>query len=70
MTVTVSDDGVGLPPGFTPDQGDRLGLQIVRTLVATELRGSLELRARNDGRSGAQAQVTLSLTRPLATTAG
>jgi two-component sensor histidine kinase len=70
MTVTVSDDGVGLPPGFAPDQGDRLGLQIVRTLVATELRGSLELRARNDGRSGAQAQVTLSLTRPRAATAG
>lgn len=70
MTVTVSDDGVGLPPGFTPDRGDRLGLQIVRTLVAAELRGSLELRARNDGRSGAEAQVTLSLARPLATTGG
>ena len=70
MTVIVSDDGVGLPPGFTPDRGDRLGLQIVRTLVAAELRGSLELRARNDGRSGAEAQVTLSLARPLATTGG
>jgi two-component sensor histidine kinase len=70
MTVTVSDDGVGLPPGFTPDQGDRLGLQIVRTLVATELRGSLELRARDDRRGGAQAQVTLLLARPWATTAG
>jgi two-component system, sensor histidine kinase PdtaS len=70
MTVTVSDDGVGLPPGFTSEDGDRLGLQIVRTLVATELRGSLELRARDDGQSGAQAQVTLSLARPWAATGG
>ncbi len=67
MTVTVCDDGVGLPPGFTPDKSDRLGLQIVRTLASTELRGSLDLRARENGHSGAQAQVTVALTRPLIT---
>ncbi len=66
LTVTVTDDGVGLPPDFTPDKGDRLGLQIVRTLVAAELAGSLDLRSRNDGTSGAQAQVTVSLRRPAA----
>ena len=66
LTVTVTDDGVGLPPDFTPDKGDRLGLQIVRTLVSAELAGSLDLRSRNDGTSGAQAQVTVSLRRPAA----
>src|SRR5882757_4373772 len=66
MTVRGSDDGVGLPPGVAADKSDRLGLQIVRTLVSAELRGSLELRSREDGHSGAQAEVTLSLTRPVA----
>jgi two-component system, sensor histidine kinase PdtaS len=70
MTVTVSDDGVGLPPGFTPEKSDRLGLQIVRTLASAELRGSLDLRSRDDGRGGAQARVTVSLARPLVPDAG
>jgi two-component sensor histidine kinase len=64
LTVTVADNGVGLPAGFTPDKSDRLGLQIVRTLVSADLGGALELRSRNDGTSGAQAQVTVSLVRP------
>jgi two-component sensor histidine kinase len=59
--VTVTDDGMGLPAGFTSDKGDRLGLQIVRTLVSAELGGALELRSRDDGTSGAQARVTVSL---------
>ena len=63
MTVTVSDDGVGLPAGFAPDRSDRLGLQIVRTLLSAELRGALELHARDDG-PGALAEVTVSLARP------
>jgi two-component sensor histidine kinase len=61
--VTVSDDGVGLPAGFAPDKSDRLGLQIVRTLVSAELRGALDLRARDQG-LGALAEVTVSLARP------
>jgi two-component sensor histidine kinase len=66
LTVTVVDDGVGLPRGFTPDRSDRLGLQIVRTLVSAELGGSLELRSRTDGHTGAQAELTVPLTRPSA----
>ncbi|MGH3924636.1 MAG: sensor histidine kinase, partial [Pseudonocardiaceae bacterium] len=46
LEVTVSDDGRGLPPGFSLDGAQRLGLQIVRTLVGSELRGSLDLRHR------------------------
>jgi two-component sensor histidine kinase len=43
LRMQVRDDGRGLPPGFSMDASDRLGLQIVRTLVETELGGQLEL---------------------------
>lgn len=41
LVVTVADDGVGIDPNATPS-GTGLGMQIVRTLVASELHGSLE----------------------------
>ena len=44
LEVTVSDDGRGLPPDFSLARAERLGLQIVRTLVGSELRGSLDLQ--------------------------
>ena len=43
LRVRVVDDGRGLPAGFALAESDRLGLQIVRTLVTTELGGRLEL---------------------------
>ena len=43
LHVTVSDDGVGLPSGFSIETGERLGLQIVRTLVTSELGGTIEI---------------------------
>jgi two-component sensor histidine kinase len=46
LEVSVTDDGRGLPEGFSLEGSDRLGLQIVRTLVQSELRGTIELRAR------------------------
>ncbi|WP_199432447.1 sensor histidine kinase [Qaidamihabitans albus] len=50
LDVLVRDDGKGLPPGFSLERADGLGLQIARTLVESELRGSLSLRAlREDG---------------------
>jgi two-component sensor histidine kinase len=63
LTISVVDDGVGLPPGFSADASDRLGLQIVRTLVAAEMGGSMELRDRGDGQRGTQAAVTMALSR-------
>lgn len=68
LTVTVTDNGVGLPEDFSPEGSDRLGLQIVRTLVSAELGGTLELRSRHDGVSGTEAEVIISLARPVATT--
>ena len=44
LDVVVHDDGTGLPEGFSLEKSDRLGLQIVRTLVAAELDGSLGMQ--------------------------
>ena len=53
VTVTVSDDGQGLPPDFDLDRVDGLGLQIVRTLVEKDLAGTLRLESGPNG--GSQA---------------
>ncbi|MGH3492586.1 MAG: sensor histidine kinase [Sciscionella sp.] len=59
LDVLVLDEGVGLPAEFALERTDRLGLQIVRTLVGSELRGTLSLRNR-DGR-GAEATLRIPL---------
>ena len=41
LVVRVRDDGRGLPAGFDPAASSGLGLQIVRTLVTSELGGAL-----------------------------
>jgi two-component sensor histidine kinase len=58
LVVRVRDNGRGLPDGFDPAGSDGLGLQIVRTLVASELGGSLEMGA-PPGQPG--TEVVLSL---------
>ena len=53
LQVRVSDDGVGLPDGFDAGTSDSLGLSIVRTLVESELGGTLRIRGRApDGPGG------------------
>ena len=47
--VKIEDDGVGLPDGFTLKDSSNLGLQIVRTLTESELKGSLELSGNEKG---------------------
>jgi two-component sensor histidine kinase len=59
LVVRVCDDGRGLPEGFDPAASDGLGLQIVRTLVTSELGGSLCMGRPTDGRSGTEAVLTL-----------
>jgi two-component sensor histidine kinase len=49
LTVTVSDSGAGLPPGFDVESSTSLGLQIVRTLVVAELGGRLSITPRPGG---------------------
>ena len=41
-TIKVEDDGVGLPENFDLKSNSNLGLQIVRTLAESELKGTLE----------------------------
>jgi two-component system, sensor histidine kinase PdtaS len=44
LRIRVVDDGAGLAPDFDLDQATGLGLSIVRTLVTTELGGSIAMR--------------------------
>ena len=60
LLVEVADNGVGLPEGFDPLTSDRLGLQIVRTLVEGELGGELALTRRVEG--GTSVRLNLPLT--------
>jgi two-component sensor histidine kinase len=63
LDVTISDEGVGLPRGFSLERTERLGLQIVRTLVDSELRGSLSLRRRDRGGTDAVLRLPLRKSR-------
>lgn len=44
MAIQVVDNGHGVDPGFDLEAATGLGLSIVRTLVTTELNGSIEMR--------------------------
>jgi two-component system, sensor histidine kinase PdtaS len=61
LTVTVSDNGVGLPADFDLDSTSSLGLQIVRTLVLTELSGQLEIAPRVGGGTRVLVEVPLEV---------
>jgi two-component sensor histidine kinase len=60
LRVEVVDDGAGLPAGFDLTTSDRLGLQIVRTLVEGELGGTLRLDLREGGGTVAAVEVPLA----------
>jgi hypothetical protein len=61
LTVTVEDNGVGLPEGFSLDGSTSLGLQIVRTLVESELGGCLEISPRAEGGTTVLADLPLEM---------
>jgi two-component sensor histidine kinase len=60
LTVSIRDDGIGLPTDFSSDRSDRLGLQIVNTLVSTELNGTVSFRSHPQG-GGTAAEVVMPL---------
>jgi two-component sensor histidine kinase len=63
LHVSVADDGKGLPDDFDFEAGERLGLQIVRTLARGELRGTIEMRTRAGGGTEAMLVVPLGARR-------
>jgi two-component sensor histidine kinase len=54
VVVRIRDDGSGLPDDFSIDKSPNLGLQIVRTLVKEDLKGTIEMR----NGDGAEAIIT------------
>ncbi len=62
LVVTIEDNGVGLPDEFDLDSATSLGLQIVRTLVVSELAGRLEVKPRAGGGTIAVVDLPLELT--------
>jgi two-component sensor histidine kinase len=65
LTVIVQDNGVGLPREFDLDSTTSLGLQIVRTLVVSELGGRLEVKPRPGGGTKAVVDLPLDAGAPL-----
>ncbi len=57
LEISVTDNGRGLPEGFDLEASDRLGLQIVRTLVTAELDGTLQMRPARGGGTEVVLQV-------------
>jgi two-component sensor histidine kinase/PAS domain-containing protein len=49
VTIVVVDDGAGLPDDFDLIRTQSLGLQIVQSLAQDDLKGSFELRGRDNG---------------------
>jgi two-component sensor histidine kinase len=60
VELEVLDDGVGLPAGFSMASSGNLGLEIVKTLVAGDLHGQLELRNRPTGGTSASVRVPVA----------
>lgn len=61
LRVRVTDDGVGLPDDFDIDDTTSLGLSIVRTLVTSEMHGTITMRTGDgsDGRRGTVVELDI-----------
>jgi two-component sensor histidine kinase len=60
LAVHITDNGQGLPDGFDLEKSDRLGLQIVRTLVSNDLGGQIRIGPSPDG-TGTRVDLTIPL---------
>jgi two-component sensor histidine kinase len=47
IRITVRDDGIGIPDNFDISRTNSLGLKLIRTLVQSQLKGSLMFKSRN-----------------------
>jgi len=60
LVVKVVDNGVGVPEGFTVEDAKGLGFSIVRALVTSDLKGSIELHSPVQG-SGTEVHLHVPL---------
>jgi two-component sensor histidine kinase len=61
VTIEVANDGNGLPKDFDPEKNAHLGLNIVRTLVNSDMRGRFKI-APGPGGQGVVATITFTPT--------
>ncbi|HRW38346.1 MAG: sensor histidine kinase [Acidimicrobiales bacterium] len=59
FVIRVIDDGVGVPEGFTVATATGLGLSIVRALVTSDLRGTIDLFDPPDGARGTVVELRI-----------
>jgi two-component sensor histidine kinase len=62
LNLRVSDDGVGVPEGWSLEEDANLGLRIASTLVESELGGTLDVRRSGNG-GGTDCEALLPLPR-------
>jgi two-component sensor histidine kinase len=60
LSLRVIDAGVGLPPGFRLEQATGLGLSIVRSLVVSQIGGTIDVRG-GEGGTGTVVEVRVGL---------
>ena len=65
LSVRIVDDGVGVPEGFAIADTPSLGLSIVRTLVTSELHGTITMRRGTAGGAGAGPGTVVELVIPV-----
>ena len=65
LVLRVTDNGVGLPPGFDLAASKGLGLSIVRSLVTSQIEGSISMHSPDSGpRPGTVIEVAVPLALP------
>jgi two-component sensor histidine kinase len=64
LVIRVLDDGVGLPAGFSLTRSSGLGLSIVRSLVTSQIFGSIDMATRPTGGTEVTLRVPLVATAP------
>lgn len=57
--LTVCDDGVGLPPGFSGMPQNSLGLRIIKTMAEADLHGTFTIKNRPQGGTCAEVAIPL-----------
>jgi two-component sensor histidine kinase len=60
LQALVRDEGVGIAEGFRIEDATGLGLSIVRSLVTSQMEGSIEMRG-GDGGTGTTVEVRVPL---------